>query len=296
MRSIANDLDPTSDVGVVVRAEHACFTGTQGFYEHESRVVGGPMRFGLFVPGAATPTTPAPLLVCLAGLTCNEETFAIKAGAQRTADALGVALLTPDTSPRHARCDGDDDAWDFGIGAGFYVDATQAPWSKAYRMRSYLLDELLPLVGTLATIDGSRVSITGHSMGGHGALTLALSAPERFCSVSAFAPICAPSQVPWGQKAFGSYLGDDVDAWRDHDACALLQRGARFPGPAPLVDQGDADKFLVEQLRPELLGQAAAQAGQELLLRRHAGFDHGYFFVQSFVEEHVRFHGRALGR
>lgn len=296
MRPLANDLDPANGDVVVVRGEHACFTGTQGFYEHASGVVGGPMRFGMFVPGTATPSTPTPLLVCLAGLTCTEETFAIKAGAQRAADALGVALLFPDTSPRHARFDGDDAAWDFGVAAGFYVDATQAPWSQSYRMRSYLLDELLPLVGRVATIDAARVSITGHSMGGHGALTFALSAPERFCSVSAFAPICAPSQVPWGKKAFAGYLGNDVAAWREHDACALLQRGARFPGPPPLVDQGDADKFLADQLRPDLLEQAAAQTGQPLLLRRHAGFDHGYFFVQSFVEDHVRFHACALAR
>ena len=295
MRSLADDIDPSSDAAVVVRAEHACFSGRQGFYEHTSRVVGGPMRFGLFVPGAATSSARAPLLVCLAGLTCTEETFAIKAGAQRVADELGIALLTPDTSPRHARISGDDASWDFGLGAGFYLDATQAPWSSAYRMRGSLLDDLLPLLRNVQTIDVERVSITGHSMGGHGALTLALTAPDRFRSVSAFAPICAPSQAPWGEKAFAGYLGDDRDVWRRHDTCALLHDGARFPGPPPLVDQGDADKFLVEQLRPDLLARVAADVGQPLTLRRHEGFDHGYFFVQSFVEDHLRFHARALG-
>lgn len=279
--------------GVVVRAEHACFGGVQGFYEMQSAAVGGPMRFGLFRPRRAAGAR-APLLVCLAGLTCTEDTFAIKAGAQRVADELGLALLTPDTSPRHARVAGDDASWDFGVGAGFYIDATVAAYAH-YRMRSHILDELIPLVGAAADVDVDRVAITGHSMGGHGALTLALTAPQRFRSVSAFAPICAPMQVPWGKKAFAGYLGDDVARWRAADTCALLDDGARFPGPPPLVDQGLADKFLVEQLRPELLEDAAGRAGQALQLRRHDGFDHGYFFIASVVADHVRFHAAALG-
>ena len=280
---------------VVVRAEHACFGGVQGFYEHHSAAVGGPMRFGLFRPAASHRGQRVPLLVCLAGLTCTDDTFAIKAGAQRLADQLGIALLTPDTSPRHVRFDGDADSWDFGVGAGFYLDATQAPWSQAYRMERWLMDELMPLMASAHGVDGDRIGITGHSMGGHGALTLALRHPLRFTSVSALAPICAPRLVPWGQKAFSQYLGHDEQAWRAHDACALLDDGARFPGPAPLVDQGLADTFMVEQLRPEALEQTASRVGQPLILRRHAGFDHGYFFIQSVVDDHLRHHAGAWG-
>lgn len=279
---------------VTVRAEHACFTGVQGFYEHESRVVSGPMRFGLFRPGSSA-TTPAPLLVCLAGLTCTDDTFAIKAGAQRLADELGLALLMPDTSPRHLRLDGDAESWDFGVGAGFYLDATATPWSQAYRMETWLMDELLPLLSSSTSVDGERVGITGHSMGGHGALTLSLRHPHRLVSVSAFAPICAPRQVPWGKKAFAGYLGPDETTWRRHDTCDLIADGARFPGPPPLIDQGLADKFLLEQLRPELLEAAAKVAGIDVVVRRHAGFDHGYFFIQSVVDDHLRHHARALG-
>jgi len=287
-----SDRPEVSDV--VVRAEHGCFGGVQGFYEHHSAAVGGPMRFGLFRPAAIHHGQRVPVLLCLAGLTCTDDTFAIKAGAQRLADTLGMALLTPDTSPRHARFDGDDASWDFGVGAGFYLDATVAPWSGAYQMERWLLDELLPLVATAHGIDGARVGITGHSMGGHGALTLALRHPGRFTSVSAFAPICAPRLVPWGKKAFANYLGSDEQLWRAHDACALLEDGARFPG-TPLVDQGLADKFMVEQLLPEELERTTTKVSQPLTLRRHPGFDHGYFFIQSVVADHLRHHADAFG-
>jgi S-formylglutathione hydrolase len=287
---------PTAFAGtdVVVRAEHACFGGVQGFYEHHSVAIGGPMRFGLFRPAAIHHGQRVPVLVCLAGLTCSDDTFAIKAGAQRLADTLGMALLTPDTSPRHARFDGDDASWDFGVGAGFYLDATVAPWSGAYRMEAWLLDELVPLMATAHGIDGARVGITGHSMGGHGALTLSLRHPARFTSVSALAPICAPRLVPWGKKAFLNYLGSHEQHWRAHDACALLEDGARFPG-TPLVDQGLADKFMVEQLLPEELERTTTKVSQPLTLRRHPGFDHGYFFIQSVVNDHLRHHADAFG-
>jgi S-formylglutathione hydrolase len=284
------------DANVVVRAEHGCFSGVQGFYEVHSDAVGGPMRFSLFRPGKALRGERVPVLFCLAGLTCTEETFAIKAGAQRVADELGVALLSPDTSPRHARSDGDAAAWDFGVGAGFYLNATQAPWAATYQMETHVHDELRALLRLAPGVDVERCSITGHSMGGHGALSLALRHSDSYRSVSALAPIVAPRLVPWGEKAFSGYLGDDTSLWRAHDTCALIEDGRRFSGPPPLVDQGLADKFLVEQLRPELLEEAAAAAGVAVQLRRHEGYDHGYFFIQSVSEAHVRFHAAALSR
>jgi S-formylglutathione hydrolase len=234
-------------------------------------------------------------MIWLAGLTCNEETFAIKAGAQRVAAALGLALVMPDTSPRDAGIAGEADAWDFGLAAGFYLDATQAPWAARYRMESYLIGELLPMLPAALPIRADRLGLAGHSMGGHGALTLALRHPERFLSVSAFAPICAPSLCPWGRKAFGGYLGADATAWGLHDASALMRARAAplLPG-AILVDQGLADKFLAEQLYPEQFEAACAAAGQSLTLRRHPGYDHGYYFIASFIETHLRHHARVL--
>lgn len=276
-----------------VRSEHTCFLGTQGYYEHDSSECVGPMRFSVYLPPAAR-RAPVPALYFLAGLTCTEETFAIKAGAQRLASELGLALVAPDTSPRGARFPGDDASWDFGLGAGFYLDATEAPWSAAYRMESWVTGELVAAVERRFPIAPDRRGLCGHSMGGHGALTLALRHPERYASVSAFAPICAPSEVPWGQKAFGLYLGEDRGAWAGHDASALVATGRRFPGPPPLVDQGEADAFLESQLRPERLEEACRNAGQELRLRRHPGYDHGYYFIQSFIEDHLRHHARAL--
>ncbi|HEX6837409.1 MAG TPA: S-formylglutathione hydrolase [Polyangia bacterium] len=275
------------------RAEHRAFDGRQGFYEHDSAACAGPMRFSIYLPPAALGGARVPALYFLAGLTCNDETFMVKAGAQRVAAALGLALVACDTSPRAARFDGDDEAWDFGVGAGFYVDATEAPWSEAYRMHSYVVDELPALVEREFPVDGAARGIFGHSMGGHGALVAALRRPERYRSVSAFAPISAPSEVPWGQKAFSRYLGADRARWAEWDACALLGRST-FPGTL-LVDQGTADKFLVEQLKPERLREACAAAGQPLALRVHDGYDHSYWTIATFVEEHLRHHARALG-
>lgn len=279
---------------------HACFGGEQRFYRHASRTVGLPMRFAVYLPPRALDSAHVgervPALLYLAGLTCTEETFPTKAGAQRLAAELGMALITPDTSPRGAGVAGEADAWDFGVGAGFYLDATQAPWSTHWRMESYLLQELLPLVTSALPIDAARLGIFGHSMGGHGALTLALRYPGRFKSLSALAPICAPTQCPWGEKAFTGYLGADRLSWGAHDATVLIENypAAPYPGGI-LIDQGLADKFLPDQLHPHLFEAACASAGQPLTLRRHAGYDHGYYFIQSFIDDHLRHHARQLG-
>ncbi len=273
-------------------SEHACFGGVQGFYRHLSHATGTPMRFGVYRPPQAA-DGPVPLLLCLAGLTCTEETFAIKAGAQRVAAALGLMLVTPDTSPRDTGIAEADAHWDFGTAAGFYVDATQAPWSRHWRMESWLIQDLLPLLRASFPARDGRVGVMGHSMGGHGALTLALRHPGLFGSCSALAPIAAPTQCPWGIKALGGYLGDDHADWSRHDACALIAAGHR--APPLLVDQGLGDKFLADgQLRPDLLEAACQQAGQPLTLRRHAGYDHGYFFIATFVEDHLRHHAKAM--
>lgn len=278
-----------------LQSEHACFGGVLRFYQHASREIGLPMRFSVYLPPQAA-LGPVPAVLYLAGLTCTEETFMIKAGAQRVAAELGLALIAPDTSPRGAGVAGEADAWDFGVGAGFYLDATQAPWATNWRMESYLMQELLPLLGQSLPLDMQRLGITGHSMGGHGALTLALRHPGRFQSLSAFAPICAPSLCPWGQKAFGHYLGTDMADWAAHDASALMSSlsTAPFPGGI-LIDQGLADKFLAEQLYPERFEAASAAAGQPLTLRRHAGYDHGYYFISTFMAEHLAHHAQGLG-
>jgi S-formylglutathione hydrolase len=277
-------------------SEHECFGGVQGFHAHDSVVVGLPMRFSLFLPPQAR-AGRVPLLVYLAGLTCTEETFPMKAGAQRLASELGLALLAPDTSPRGAKLPGEADSWDFGVGAGFWLDATREPWRRHWRMESWLLDELLPLVTQAFDLDGDRIAIFGHSMGGHGALTLALRHPGRFRSVSAFAPIAAPMRCPWGEKAFSGYLGADRGEWRAHDASELMRAQAAAPYPEGiLIDQGLADKFLAAQLHPEAFEAACAAVGQPLVLRRHEGYDHGYYFIASFVDDHLRHHARALQR
>ena len=274
---------------------HACFGGMQHFYRHASVETGTPMRFGLYLPPQAA-RGPVPLLVYLAGLTCNEETFATKAGAQRLAAELGLALLMPDTSPRGAGVAGEAEAWDFGVGAGFYLDATLAPWATNWRMESYLLNELLPQVVAQAPVQASRTGIMGHSMGGHGALTLALRHPGRFKSLSALAPICAPTLCPWGHKAFTGYLGTDRTAWGPHDASTLMAQQAQAPYPAGiLIDQGLADKFLADgQLLPERFEAACAARGQPLTLRRQPGFDHGYYFIASVIDDHLRHHAAGL--
>ena len=274
------------------RSVHRCFGGEQGFYEHASAACAGQMRFGVYLPPAALAGARVPALYYLAGLTCTEETFAIKAGAQRVAAELGLALVTCDTSPRAARFPGDDERWDFGQGAGFYLDATEAPWSSAYRMRTYVTEELRAEIEASFPVRTDRRGIFGHSMGGHGALVLALTT-DLYASCSALAPICAASEVPWGELAFSRYLGADRSAWRAHDASALLEDGRRFAGTL-LVDQGLADKFLERELRPERLEAAAARAGQALELRRHAGYDHSYYFIATVVEDHLRHHARQL--
>ena len=273
-------------------SEQRCFGGIQGFYRHASAECGGPMRFSVFQPPQSAHGA-VPVLYFLAGLTCTEETFMLKAGAQRVAAELGLMLVAPDTSPRATGIAGATDAWDFGEGAGFYLDATQAPYADNFRMYSYVTSELPSMIGQNFPADISRSGIFGHSMGGHGALTIALKNPERYRSASAFAPIVAPSRVPWGEKAFTGYLGSGRESWAAYDACELVGR-QRFPGRI-LIDQGSADKFLDEQLRPELFERACESSGQELLLRRQEGYDHSYWFISTFVEDHLRHHARALG-
>lgn len=273
-------------------SEHACFGGVQRFYSHDSAAVGLPMRFSVFLPPQAQ-TGKVPALFYLAGLTCSEETFMIKAGAQRIAAQLGMMLIAPDTSPRGANVAGETDNWDLGVGAGFYVDATTAPWNRHYRMYSYIL-ELYELMVREFPVQAGSIGIAGHSMGGHGALVMALRNPALFRSVSAFAPVCAPSRCPWGVKAFSAYLGSDQADWQQYDASALMA-GSRTPFPGGmLIDQGLSDKFLTDQLMPEAFEAACRQAQQPLELRRHAGYDHSYYFISTFVEDHLRFHARQL--
>jgi S-formylglutathione hydrolase len=273
-------------------SEHACFGGVQRFYRHASREIGLRMRFSVFIPPAAGQGR-VPALFYLAGLTCNEETFMIKGGAQRAAAEAGLMLIAPDTSPRGAGVEGETDSWDFGAGAGFYLDATRGDWAERYRMYSYI-HELRELLVEQLPVDAQRLGIFGHSMGGHGALTMALKRPDVFKSVSAFAPIAAPSLCPWGKKAFSGYLGEDNGSWAQYDA-SLLMVGMKTPFPAGiLIDQGLADKFLAEQLYPEAFEAACRTAAQPLELRRHAGYDHGYYFITTFMEDHIRFHARNL--
>ncbi len=277
--------------GITTLEEHRAFDGVQGFYEHASQAIGLPMRFGVYVPPQAR-QGPCPVVLCLAGLTCNEQTFAIKAGAQQHASRLGLVLVTLDTSPRNTGIAAADEHWDFGTAAGFYLDATREPYARHWRMESWLTSELPSLLQRNFPVQLDRCGILGHSMGGHGALTLALRHPGRYRSVSAFAPIVAPSEVPWGRKAFTGYLGGDTAEWARHDAVRLIASGARVPHL--LVDQGMQDQFLEEQLQPERLEQACEAAGQPLTLRRHEGYDHGYFFIMTFVGEHLEHHARTL--
>lgn len=279
---------------ITLISQHKCFDGMQYVYEHPSQTTRSTMRFGLFLPPQIK-TTLFPVLYWLSGLTCTEENFIIKAGAQRIASELGLALVIPDTSPRGLQLPGDRDHYDVGEGAGFYVDATIAPWSSHYRMYSYITKELAEIVSTHFSIDPNRAGIFGHSMGGHGALTLALKNPNYYKSVSAFAPISSPMRCPWGEKAFNTYLGHDRERWRSYDASALILTHP-WRGPAILVDQGTQDPFLTAQLKPDLLQKACQDAGVELHLRMQDGYDHSYFFIATFMEDHLRFHAQNLSQ
>jgi S-formylglutathione hydrolase len=271
--------------------QHASFGGRQEVWQHASETLGCEMRFGLYLPPAALRGERCPVLYWLSGLTCSEQNFITKAGAQAAAAQHGLIVVAPDTSPRGEGI-ADDPAYDLGQGAGFYLNATQPPWAPHYRMEDYVVHELPALVEAQFAAATARRGISGHSMGGHGALTLALRHPGRYASVSAFSPIVAPSQVPWGQKAFAAYLGDDRAAWAAHDAVALIA-GAQERLPL-LVDQGEADEFLATQLQPERLRAACSAAGHPLTLRLHAGYDHSYYFVASFIAEHIAHHAHAL--
>ena len=270
-------------------SENRCFGGVQGVYRHASEACACDMTFGLFLPEEAQ-DGPVPVLWYLSGLTCTHENAMTKAGAQQWAAEQGIALCFPDTSPRGEDV-ADDDSYDLGKGAGFYLNATQDPWSRHYRMWDYVADELPALLTANFAVDPDRQSITGHSMGGHGALTLAMSLPGRYRSVSAFSPICNPTGGDWGRKQFAAYLGPDETAWKAHDA-SLLMAEKGFDGPL-LIDTGTADNFL-DLLRPEALAEAAAKRRQPVQFRMHTGYDHSYFFVSSFMEDHVAFHAEAL--
>ncbi|SEP66843.1 S-formylglutathione hydrolase [Nitrosomonas ureae] len=274
------------------RSQHNCFGGIQGFYQHLSTVIGLPMRFSVYQPPQVQ-YQRVPVMFFLAGLTCTEETFMIKAGAQRYAAEYGLMLVSMDTSPRQTGIPGETDDWDFGAGAGFYLDATQSPWSQYFRMESYITQELRQIIIDQFPADPNRIGIFGHSMGGHGALTLALRYPELFRSVSAFAPICAPMQCPWGQKAFRHYLGEDQSSWRQYDATALIADGRSISDL--LIDQGLNDQFLTQQLYPEALEKSCREADQKLTLRFHSGYDHSYYFISTFIGEHLKYHREQLG-
>lgn len=274
---------------IETRAQHRVHGGTLTYAQHQSASTGTPMRLSVFLPPGKGPFS---YLIWLSGLTCTEDNFTTKAGAYGHAAQHGLAIVAPDTSPRGVGV-ADDPAYDLGQGAGFYLDATQSPWSPHFKMESYVTRDLIAAVETAFPLAPQR-SIFGHSMGGHGALTLAMKHPDLFKSVSAFAPIASPTRCPWGEKAFTAYLGEDREAWKAHDSSLLIEAGKAQPFDDILVDQGAGDSFLAEQLKPELLEAAAAKAGQKLTLRRHEGYDHSYFFMTTFVGDHVAFHAARL--
>ena len=271
--------------------EHHCFEGRQQRWRHDSTVLNCAMTFSIFLPPATDGAKP-PVLYWLSGLTCNDENFTTKAGAQRVAAELGIALVMPDTSPRGDDV-ADDAGYDLGKGAGFYLNATQQPWARHYRMYDYLRDELPALIQAEFAV-ADRCAISGHSMGGHGALVMALKNPGKYVSVSAFAPIVNPTQVPWGQKAFSHYLGEDAANWQAWDSCALMLASQPEQAIPTLIDQGDADQFLATQLQPAVLAEAARQKAWPLTLRIQPGYDHSYYFIASFIEDHLRFHAQQL--
>lgn len=275
-------------------SEHAAFGGKVGFYKHRSAVNNCDMQFSVYVPPQAG-NVKVPVLTWLSGLTCTEETFMIKAGAQRVAAELGLMLVAPDTSPRGEDVPDDpQEAYDFGLGAGFYVNATQTPWNHHYRMYDYVTRELPAVIFDSFPGDRQRQGIFGHSMGGHGALTIGLRNPDTYHSISAFAPICSPMNCPWGHKALGNYLGEDRNAWRAYDATEIVKNLHDVPGGKLLIDQGLADQFLDKELNPELFEAACKARGVALELRRHAGYDHGYYFISTFIEDHLRHHAKQL--
>ena len=277
-------------------SRHRCFGGEVGFYRHQAATTACAMRFSVFTPPQAEQRR-VPVLYYLAGLTCTEETFMIKAGAQRGAAELGLMLVAPDTSPRDVNLPGDSDSWDLGIGAGFYLDATQEPWSRHFRMYSYVTSELPALINVHFPADSERTGIIGHSMGGHGAIMIALKNPKLYRSISAFAPIVAPKQCPWGEKAFSNYLGPHRESWDEYDSTEIMlkiQDASRRP---PIfIDQGTADQFLDTQLHPHLLKEVATKVGYPLTLRRQAGYDHSYYFISTFIEDHLRHHHKTLSQ
>jgi S-formylglutathione hydrolase len=276
--------------------QHACFGGTLSFYSHWSESCRCTLNFSLYLPPESSHSAPLPVLYFLAGLTCTEENFMAKSGAQRYAAEHRLVLVAPDTSPRNCGIPGEDDDWDFGTGAGFYVDATEAPWNAHYRMYTYIVEELPALVAENFNIDPTRQGICGHSMGGHGALVCGLRNRDRYRSISAFAPIAAPSQCPWGQKAFRHYLGENLTTWAAYDATELVQASVKAStDDLPiLIDQGLADSFLAEQLQPDLLIEACRQVGRPITYRAQPGYDHSYYFIATFIEDHIRFHARHL--
>ena len=268
------------------------FGGQQLRYKHQSAVLNCEMTFSIYLPPQAQ-KGPVPVLYWLSGLTCNDENFVHKAGAQQHAAEQGIAIVCPDTSPRgDGVADDPDGAYDMGLGAGFYVNATQQPWAEHYQMYSYILDELPQLINKEFPVDGERISISGHSMGGHGALTIALKNPQRFKSVSAFAPICSPLNCPWGDKVLSNYLGDDRQTWKHYDAVELIKQAQQHL--PVLVDQGTADNFLTEQLKTELLVSAGQVADFPIQIRMQPDYDHSYFFIATFIAEHIKYHTRAL--
>ena len=271
--------------------EHRCFEGRQQRWRHDSTTLNCSMTFSIFLPPTAENVKP-PVLYWLSGLTCNDENFTTKAGAQRVAADLGIALVMPDTSPRGDDV-ADDAGYDLGKGAGFYLNATQEPWASHYRMYDYIRNELPALVKAQFAVN-DRAAISGHSMGGHGALIMALKNPGTFTSVSAFAPIVNPTQVPWGQKAFSNYLGNDETSWQEWDSCALMQASHAEDAIPTLIDQGDADQFLANQLQPAVIAEVARQKSWPLTLRIQEGHDHSYYFIASYIEDHLRFHAEHL--
>jgi S-formylglutathione hydrolase len=283
-----------TDVPFETVSRHKCFDGHVGFYKHQATSTACAMRFAVFTPPQAE-RGKVPVLYYLAGLTCTEETFQIKAGAQRVAAELGLMLVSPDTSPRGVPLPGDSESYDFGVGAGFYLDATEEPWSRHYKMYSYVTKELPALIDAHFPADREKQGIFGHSMGGHGAITIGLKNPQRYKSISAFAPISAPKQCPWGQKALPRYLGPDRGQWDDYDSTELMSKLTDAAKRPPiLVDQGTSDQFLESQLHPHLLEAAANKVGYPLTVRRQPGYDHGYYFISTFMEDHLRHHARQL--